>query len=79
MEIWELILAIKDKSDEDIAKMSNELPVTLTSQEVKLIRPIFDKASLQWVLFGPPAHVHKQIADILGTKRTKKLFKHFGL
>lgn len=79
MEVWELIQAIKDKSDEEIAKMTSALPITLTPQEVKLVRPIFDKASIQWLLFGPPAHIQKQLAGVLGKTRTKKLFDHFGL
>lgn len=79
MDIWELIQATKEKSDKELAKMTSQLPVTLTPEEVKMIRPIFDKASLQWILFGPPAHVHKQLQAILGTTRTKKLFSHFGL
>ncbi|WP_075618101.1 hypothetical protein [Paenisporosarcina indica] len=79
MEIWELIQAIKDKSDDEIAKMTSALPVPLSPQEVKQVRPIFDKASLQWLLFGPPANVHKQLAGVLGQKRTKKLFDYFGL
>ena len=79
MDIWELVQAIKDKPDEEIAKMTSMLPISLTPDEVKLVRPIFDKASLQWLLFGPPAHVHKQIQDILGKTRTRKLFSHFGL
>ncbi|EPD53579.1 hypothetical protein MHH33_07935 [Paenisporosarcina sp. FSL H8-0542] len=79
MDIWELVQAIKDKPDDEIAKMTSILPVTLTVEEVKLVRPIFDKASLQWLLFGPPAHVHKQLQGILGKTRTKKLFTHFGL
>ncbi|MGE6488411.1 hypothetical protein [Paenisporosarcina sp. NPDC076898] len=79
MDIWELIQAIKDKPDEEIAKMTSILPVTLTPAEVKQVRPIFEKASLQWLLFGPPAHVHKQLQTILGNTRTKKLFAHFGL
>lgn len=79
MEIWELIQAIKDKSDEEIAKMTSMLPVTLSPQEVNQVRPIFDKASLQWLLFGPPAHVHKQLSGVLGQKRTKKLFEYFNL
>lgn len=79
MDIWELVQAIKDKPDEEIAKMTSMLPISLTPEEVKLVRPIFDKASLQWLLFGPPAHVHNQIQGILGKTRTRKLFSHFGL
>lgn len=79
MEIWELIQAIKDKSDDEIAKMTSVLPVTLSPQEVNQVRPIFEKASLQWLLFGPPANVHTELAGILGVKRTKKLFKYFGI
>lgn len=79
MEIWELIQATKDKSDKEIAKMTSKLPVTLTPDEVRLIRPIFDKASLQWILFGPPADVQKQLQEILGKTRTKRLFTYFGL
>jgi hypothetical protein len=79
MDIWELVQATKEKSDEEIAKMTSSLPVQLSPQEVKLIRPIFDKASLQWLLFGPPAHIQKQIAGVLGKNRTKKLFTYFNL
>ena len=79
MDIWELVQATKEKSDEEIAKMTSSLPVQLSPKEVNLIRPIFEKASIQWLLFGPPAHVHKQIAAILGNNRTKKLFNYFNL
>ena len=80
MDIWQLVQSIKDKPDDEIAKMTKEmLPVALTPQEVKLVRPIFDKASLQWLLFGPPESIKKQLAEILGKTRTKKLFAHFGL
>ena len=79
MDIWELVQATKEKSDEEIAKMTSSLPVQLSPQEVKLVRPIFDKASIQWLLFGPPAHIHKQIAEVLGKNRTKKLFTYFNL
>jgi hypothetical protein len=79
VDIWELVQAIKDKPDEEIAKMTSILPVTLTPAEVKQVRPIFEKASLQWLIFGPPEHVHKQIQTVLGKTRTKKLLAHFGL
>ncbi|MGB2992871.1 MAG: hypothetical protein WBB47_09565 [Paenisporosarcina sp.] len=79
MDIWELVQATKEKSDEEIAKMTSSLPVQLSPQEVKLVRPIFDKASIQWILFGPPAHIQKQIAEVLGKNRTKKLFAYFNL
>lgn len=79
MDIWELIQATKDKTDDEISKMTSTLPVKLSPKEVKLVRPIFDKATIQWLLLGPPAHVHKQLAGILGTKRTKNLFQYFGL
>ncbi|WP_019415844.1 hypothetical protein [Paenisporosarcina sp. TG20] len=79
MEIWELIQATKEKSDKEIAKMTQALPVQLTPEEVKLVRPIFDKASIQWLLFGPPAHVKKQLTGVLGAERTETLYKHLGL
>ena len=79
MDIWELIQATKDKSDKELAKMTSQLPVTLTPEEVKMIRPIFDKASLQWILFGPPDDVRKKLQGILGKTRTKRLFTYFGL
>lgn len=79
MEIWELIQATKEKSDKEIAKMTKLLPIQLTPEEVKLVRPIFDQASIQWLLFGPPAHVKKQLIGVLGTARTETLYKHFGI
>jgi len=79
LDIWELIQATKDKTDDEISKMTSALPVKLSPKEVNLVRPIFDKASIQWLLLGPPAHIHKQLARVLGTKRTKKLFEYFGL
>jgi hypothetical protein len=79
LDIWELVQATKEKSDDEIAKMTSSLPVQLSPQEVKLVRPIFDKASIQWLLFGPPAHIHKQVAAVLGKNRTKKLFAYFNL
>jgi len=79
MDVWELIQATKEKSDEELANMTSQLPVPLTPKEVNSIRPIFDKASIQWLLFGPPAYVQKQLGEVLGKTRTKKLFDYFGL
>lgn len=79
MDIWELVQATREKSDDEISKMTSSLPVQLSTQEVKLIRPIFDQASIQWILFGPPAHIQKQIAAVIGKTRTKKLFQYFNL
>ncbi|MFX3674401.1 MAG: hypothetical protein ACE3JQ_08140 [Paenisporosarcina sp.] len=79
MDLIEFIQVTKSKSDHEIAKMTKDLPVELTKDEIKKLRPLLDKASFHWVFTGVPSTFKKEIATIIGKSRAKTLFNFFNI
>lgn len=79
MDLSEFIQMTKKKSDQEIAKMTKDLPVMLTAEEIKGLRPILDKASFHWIFTGIPSAIKKEIAQILGKTKAKTLFNYFNV
>jgi len=79
MDLIEFVQIVKNKSDHEIAKMTKELPVELTKNEIKELRPILDQASFHWVFTGIPSSVKKEIAVVIGKSKAKTLFHFFNI
>ncbi len=79
MDLIEFVQIVKNKSDHEIAKMTKDLPVELTKNEIKDLRPILDQASFHWVFTGLPSSVKKEIAAVIGKSKAKTLFHFFNI
>lgn len=79
MDLIEFVQIVKNKSDKEIANMTKELPVELTKNEIKELRPILDQASFHWVFTGIPSSVKKEIAKVIGKSKAKTLFHFFNI
>jgi hypothetical protein len=79
MDLIEFIQESKKKTDDEIAAITKAFPVSLTKNEVKELRPIFEQASFHWIFTGVPSSVKKEIAKVIGKSRAKSLFLFFNI
>ena len=76
MKQVEFIEQFLSKSDKEIVKFSKQYGVDLTVDEVQRLRPLTQKASVTWLITGIPSSFLKEVENIIGKKKLKKLLKY---
>lgn len=79
MDLIDFVQDIKKKTDDEIATITKDFPVSLTKNEVKELRPLLDQVSFHWIFTGVPSSVKKEIAKVIGKSRAKALFLFFNI
>lgn len=72
----EFIESFLTKSDKEIVKYAKEYDIDLTLEEVKRLRPLSQKASITWLFTGIPSSFLKEVENVIGKKKLKKLLKY---
>ncbi|RHW38549.1 endonuclease IV [Lysinibacillus yapensis] len=76
MKQMEFIEQFLTKSDKEIAKFSREYGVDLTIEEIRQLRPLSERASVTWLFTGIPNSFLKEVEEIIGKKKLKKLLMY---
>ena len=76
MKQVEILEAFLNKSDKEIIHFARDYGVELSIQEVRSLRPIAQNASVTWLFTGIPNQVLKEIEQIIGRKKLKKLLNY---
>lgn len=79
MDLLEFIQNLKSKSDDELAEMSKVLPVSLSKNEIKGLRPLLEKVSIHWAFTGIPSSFKKEIAKVIGKPKAKTLFNFYNV
>lgn len=79
MDLLEFIQNLKSKSDAELAQMSKVLPVSLSKNEIKGLRPLLEKVSIHWAFTGIPSSFKKEIAKVIGKTKAKTLFNFYNV
>ncbi len=68
-------MSLANKSDKEIKKIASENGINLTLDEVKFLRSIIEKASMDWLIFGIPEYVLAEMERKLDSKKVQQLLQ----
>ncbi|RUL57017.1 DUF2624 family protein [Lysinibacillus antri] len=79
MKQFELIEAFLSMSDKEIVNYAKQYDVHLSVQEVRSLRPLVHRANITWIITGIPNSFLRDVEQIIGRKKLKKLLQYYDL
>ncbi len=68
---------LAQSTDKEIVAIAREEGFSITTSEVKKLRPYLEQFSFSWLFLGIPKDILVEVEDVLGRKRSRHLIALF--
>ena len=68
-------MSLATKSDKELKKIAKKNGISLSLDEVKYLRSVIEKASVDWLIFGIPEYVLADLERNLDSKKVQQLLQ----
>ena len=71
------IAAMKRMQEHELRELASQYGISLSSREVKRLRPLLDEVSPAWILTGVPDAFIWKVRNVIGDERTQELIDKY--
>lgn len=64
-------------SDSEARKIAASYGISLSTPEIRALRPLLDEISFHWLFMGIPVEFMKKVQQAIGFEKTEMLFRMY--
>ena len=77
MDLLQFINHLKTSSDEEARRLADSYGISLTTQEIRSLRPLLDEISFHWLFSGVPESFIAKVKQAVGERKGEELFRSY--